>query len=147
MPLDVLDRQTLSGLPEISGLKTGYGVKVSELSVDQLFALHERTGFLDPAKAAGFQPYSEMIRGNWRRLLRTGNALLYLISAPPAFRAYPITWSNPSARERLALVFENYRRRPITVVPASDMDSWDSPVEPSKEEKMAMQTRGESGSD
>lgn len=133
MPLDVLDRQTRSGLPKTSRLKTAYGVKVNERSVDPLFALHKRTTVLYPAKAARFQPDSEMIRGNWRRL------------APLPARASNYIFK-PIDRERLPLVFENYRRRPSTIAPALDMDSWDSPVEPSNEEKMTMQTRGESGS-
>ena len=134
MPLDVLDRQTRSGLPKISGLKTAYYVKVSERSVDPLFALHERTGFLYPAKAGRFQPYSEMIRGAWRRLA-------HLPSRASNYMFKPID------RERLALVFENYRRSPSTIAPASEMDSWDSSVELPKEEKMTMRTRGESDSD
>ena len=134
MPLDVLDRQTRSGLPKISGLKTVYGVKVNERSVDPLFELHERTGFLDPAKAARFQPYSEMIRWNWR-------CLAPLPSPACNYMFKPID------RERLALVFENYRRSPSTIAPASEMDSLYSPVELPKEEKMTMRTRGESDSD
>jgi hypothetical protein len=109
MPLDVLDRQTRSGL-------------------------HECTGFLDPAKAACFQPYSEMICGNWRRL------------APLPSRASNYMFK-PIDRERVAPVFENYRRSPSTIVPASEMDSWNSSVELPKEEKMTMQTCGESDSD
>jgi hypothetical protein len=81
MPLDALDRQTLSGLPKISGLETAYGVKVNELSVDQLFALYERTGFLYPEKAARLQPHMELVRENWRRLLRAGHELLYVLTA------------------------------------------------------------------
>jgi hypothetical protein len=53
----------------------------------------------------------------------------------------------PIDRERVAPVFENYRRSPSTIVPASEMDSWNSSVELPKEEKMTMQTRGESDSD
>jgi hypothetical protein len=81
MPLDALDRQTLSGLPKIAGLETAYGVKVNELGIDQLFALYERTGFLYPAKAARLQPYMGLVRENWRRLLQAGDALLYVLTA------------------------------------------------------------------
>jgi hypothetical protein len=113
MPLDVLDRQTRRGLPKISGLKEAYGFKVNERSVDPLFALHERTGLLYSAKPARFQPHSEMIRGNSRR------------PAPLPSRVSICTFS-PIDRERLALVFENYRTRPSTIAPASDMDSWNT---------------------
>ena len=97
-----LDRQTLSGLPKISGLKTAYSVKVNERSVDQLFALHERTGFLDLAKAARSQPYREMIRGNWRRLLRAEDAFLYVISDPtrPSRAVIPVNASRIAADVR-----------------------------------------------
>src|SRR3954463_8621047 len=81
MPLDALDRQTLNGLPKISGLETAYGVKVNELSLDQLFALYERTGFLYPAKASRLHPYMDLVRENWRRLLRAGDSLLYVLTA------------------------------------------------------------------
>jgi hypothetical protein len=54
----------------------------------------------------------------------------------------------PIDRERLALVLEKYRGRPSIIVPSeSDMDSWDSPVDQTPEEKVALQTRGGFGSD
>jgi len=81
MPLDALDQQTLNGLPRITGLESAYGVKVNDLDVPQLFALYERTGFLYPAKAARLQPYMELVRENWRRLLQAGDSLLYVLTA------------------------------------------------------------------
>jgi signal transduction histidine kinase/DNA-binding NarL/FixJ family response regulator len=54
----------------------------------------------------------------------------------------------PIDRERLALVLEKYRGRPSIIVPSeSNMDSWDSPVDPAQEEKVTLQTRGGLGSD
>ena len=54
----------------------------------------------------------------------------------------------PIDRERLALVLEKYRGRPSIIVPSeSDMDSWDSPVEQTQDEKVILQTRGGIGSD
>jgi signal transduction histidine kinase/DNA-binding NarL/FixJ family response regulator len=54
----------------------------------------------------------------------------------------------PIDRERLALVLEKFRGRPSIIVPSeSDMDSWDSPVNPTPEEKVTLQTRGGFGSD
>jgi len=81
MSLDALDRETLDGLPRLSGLETAYGVKVNELNVDQLFALYERTGFLYPAKAARIRPHLGVVRENWRRLLKAGDKLLYVLTA------------------------------------------------------------------
>jgi hypothetical protein len=56
-------------------------VRVNALSVNQLFALYERTGFLYPAKAARLMPYLPAVRDNWRRLLQAGDSLLYVLSA------------------------------------------------------------------
>jgi len=81
VPLDALDRQTLSGLPRISSLETAYGVKVNHLDVHQLFGLYERTGFLYPAKAARLHPHMDLVRENWRRLLQAGDSLLYVLTA------------------------------------------------------------------
>ena len=52
MPLDALDQKTLTGLPRVSEVYEAYGVQVNDLSVDEIFALYERTGFLYPDKAA-----------------------------------------------------------------------------------------------
>jgi len=81
MALDALDRETLNGLPKLSGLESAYGVKVNELNVDRLFALYERTGFLYPAKASRLRPHLETVRDNWRRLLKAGDKLLYVLTA------------------------------------------------------------------
>src|SRR5262249_4629565 len=81
MTFDVLDQDTLNGLPRLSDVDATYGVKVNALSVDELFGLYERTGFLYPAKAARLVPHMELVRSNWRRLLRAGDSLLYVLSA------------------------------------------------------------------
>jgi hypothetical protein len=81
MTIDTLDRETLNSLPRLSGLEAAYGVKVNELEVDELFALYERTGFLYPAKAERLLPYEGLVRENWRRLLRAGDSLLYVLTA------------------------------------------------------------------
>jgi hypothetical protein len=66
---------------------TSYGgdiereAQVNALSVDQLFALYERTGFLYHAKAARLIPHLSLVRENWSRLLSAGGSLLYLLSA------------------------------------------------------------------
>ena len=81
MPLDALDQKTLKSLPRLSDVHTSYGVEVNALSINQLFALYERTGFLYPGKAARLTPHLGQVRENWRRMLRGGESLLYVISA------------------------------------------------------------------
>ena len=81
MSSEVLDQETLNGLPRLSDVDAAYGVKVNAFSVDELFALYERTGFLYPAKAARLVPYLELVRENWRRLLKAGDSLLYVLTA------------------------------------------------------------------
>src|SRR5437764_4340101 len=81
MPLDALDQRTLSGLPRLSDVYDSYGVEVNALSVSEVFALYERTGFLYPDKAARLLPHLEQVRENWRRMLRGGNSLLYVLTA------------------------------------------------------------------
>ena len=81
MPLDALDQKTLRSLPRLSDVHTSYGVEVNALSINQLFALYERTGFLYPGKAARLTPHLGQVRENWRRMLRGGESLLYVISS------------------------------------------------------------------
>jgi len=78
---DALDQETINGLPRLSELHAAYGVKVNRLLVDELFALYEQTGFLYPAKAARLIPHLERVRENWRRMLRGGESLLYVLTA------------------------------------------------------------------
>jgi hypothetical protein len=81
MSLDAPDRPMLSSLPQLSSLYATYGVEVNALTVDQIFALYERTGFLYPEKAARLTPYLGHVRENWRRMLRAGQSLLYVLTA------------------------------------------------------------------
>lgn len=81
MPLDALDQKTLKSLPRLSDVHASYGVEVNALSINQLFALYERTGFLYPGKAARLTPHLGQVRENWRRMLRGGESLLYVVSS------------------------------------------------------------------
>src|SRR5256714_2714441 len=81
MPLDALDQKTLSSLPRLSDVHDSYGVEVNALSVSEIFALYERTGFLYPDKAARLLPHLGQVRENWRRMLRSGDSLLYFLTA------------------------------------------------------------------
>ncbi|HTM02587.1 MAG TPA: hypothetical protein VL173_03715 [Vicinamibacterales bacterium] len=56
-------------------------VRVNALSVDQLFGLYERTGFLYPAKAARLLPHLDAVRDNWLRMLAAEGSLLYILSS------------------------------------------------------------------
>lgn len=50
--------------------------KSNAISVDELFALYERAGFLYPAKMQKLSPYLPLIRENWRKAMRLGDKLL-----------------------------------------------------------------------
>jgi hypothetical protein len=81
MPLDALDQKTLNSLPLLSEVYDAFGVQVNALSVDEIFALYERAGFLYPEKAARLLPHLGQVRENWRRMLRGGDSLLYVLTA------------------------------------------------------------------
>ena len=76
MSIDLLDQKVLNELPALSEVNANYGVRLNALSVDQLFDLYQRTGFLYPAKAARLLPYMDLVRDNWRRLLEGPDSLL-----------------------------------------------------------------------
>jgi len=81
MLFDALDQETVNSLPRLSELHEAYGVKVNSLPVNELFALYEQTGFLYPDKAVRLLPYLERVKDNWRRMLRGGESLLYVLTA------------------------------------------------------------------
>jgi hypothetical protein len=81
MILDAQDQEIVDKLPRLSELHSTYGVQVNAIAVNELFALYERTGFLYPDKAARLTPHIEQVRENWRRMLRGGESLLYVLTA------------------------------------------------------------------
>ena len=81
MSFDALDQKTLDKLPRLSQLHDSYGVQVNALSVGDLFDLYERTGFLYPEKANRLIPHLDQVRENWRRMLRGGESLLYVLTS------------------------------------------------------------------
>lgn len=81
MFLDAQDQETVDKLPRLSELHETYGVQVNSIAVGELFDLYERTGFLYPDKAARLTPHIEQVRENWRRMLRGGESLLYVLTA------------------------------------------------------------------
>jgi len=88
MPFDALDQETVNKLPRLSELHASYGVQVNAMNVDDLFGLYERTGFLYPDKAARLLPHLELVKENWRRMLRAGESLLYVLTAGDAQRGH-----------------------------------------------------------
>jgi len=81
MLLDTQDQEIVTALPRLSELHESYGVQVNAIPVSELFALYERTGFVYPDKAARLTPHIEQVRENWRRMLRAGESLLYILTA------------------------------------------------------------------
>src|ERR1700694_2395478 len=81
MPLDQLDQQMVDSLPQLADVYNRYGVEVNALSVPEIFALYERTGFLYPDKAARLFPHLAQVRENWRRMLKVSDSLLYVLTA------------------------------------------------------------------
>lgn len=86
MPLDALDQETVNKLPRLSQLRTAYGVQVNEVGVDELFELYRKTGFLYPEKASRLLPHLQLVKENWRRMLRAEESLLYVLTAGDAER-------------------------------------------------------------
>ncbi len=73
--------QSLGSVPQLSSLYATYGVEINGLSVEQLFALYERTGFLYPEKANRLCPHLELVLQNWKKMLRAGESLIYVLTA------------------------------------------------------------------
>jgi len=81
MPLDALDKKTLTSLPPLPEIYDVYGVQINALSVNEIFALYERTGFFIRTKRHAFFPHMSQVRENWRRMLSAGDSLLYVLTA------------------------------------------------------------------
>ena len=86
MPIDALDQQIVDTLPRLADVYDAYGVQINALPVEEIFSLYERTGFLYPDKAARLLPHLSQVKENWRRMLRGGESLLYVLTAGDAKR-------------------------------------------------------------
>jgi hypothetical protein len=73
--------QAVGSVPQLTSLYATFGVEVNSLSVEQIFALYERTGFLYPEKAARLRPHLDVVLNNWRKMLRAGDSLIYILTA------------------------------------------------------------------
>lgn len=81
MAIDATDQEIINSLPTLADVYDTYSVQVNALPVDEIFALYERTGFLYPDKAARLLPHLGQVKENWRRMLRGGESLLYVLTA------------------------------------------------------------------
>src|SRR5260370_38081259 len=71
----------MTRLARLSEVYDASGGRVDALSVDEIFALCERTGFLYPNQAARLFPHLPQVRENWRRMLNAGESLLYVLTS------------------------------------------------------------------
>ena len=107
MWLDLLNQDVDNRLSWASRVGQLYGVKVNALSVDKLFGLYQRAGFLDPAKATRLLPHIDLVRDNWQRLLQAGDSLLYTWKS----RWPAKTFSTISIRNLVRILLTPGRRR------------------------------------
>ena len=85
--VDACRTQASTGEPAIP-LESGFDIQVNALGVEELFALYQRTRFLYPAKAARLTPHIDVVHDNWRRLLKAGDSLLYVLTAGDEHEGY-----------------------------------------------------------
>lgn len=57
-----------------------YGCKVNAISPEELFQRYEQAGFLYPAKKQRLAPFLSLVKENWRKALRGGELILYIVS-------------------------------------------------------------------
>lgn len=69
----------------VSDVYADYGVQMNALSVEELFELYERSGFLYPEKAARLRPHITKIKDNWRRMLASEDALVSVLTAGDSY--------------------------------------------------------------
>ena len=115
MPLDQLDQQMVDSLPQLADVYDRYGVQVNALSVSEIFALYERTGFLYPDKAARLFPHLAQVRENWRRMLKVGDSLLYVLTAGDHKKRAGIFSCLARFAERLDVPAPGFRQQPLRI--------------------------------
>ncbi len=81
VPEQVIDRRS-----RVSDVYADYGVHVNALSVEELFELYERSGFLYPEKAARLRPHIHKIKDNWDRMLSSEDSLVSVLTAGDSHR-------------------------------------------------------------
>ena len=65
----------------LSDVYAGYGVDVNAVSVEELFELYEKSGFLYPEKAARLRPHIAKIKDNWQRMLASEDSLVSVLTS------------------------------------------------------------------
>ena len=63
----------VSGCPKFGDRYEDFGCTVNSISVEELFAKYESSGFLYPAKRERLMPYMAIIMENWRRSMSSEN--------------------------------------------------------------------------
>jgi hypothetical protein len=81
MRLGSLDHRVERRFHDATRLYGTYGVRLNAVSVEDLFALYEETGFLYPGKAARLVPYLSRVKENWNRMLGGGDSLISVLTA------------------------------------------------------------------
>ena len=69
----------------VSDIYASYGVQMNTLSVEELFELYERSGFLYPEKATRLRPHITKIKDNWRRMLASEDSLVSVLTAGDSY--------------------------------------------------------------
>jgi hypothetical protein len=81
MPTTTPDQLVARPGSRVSDVYAAYGVRVNALSVEEIFDLYERAGFLYPEKAARLRPHIAKVKDNWRRMLRSEDSLVSVLTA------------------------------------------------------------------
>jgi hypothetical protein len=81
MPTITPDQIAERPVSRVSDAYSTYGVRVNALSVEEIFELYERAGFLYPGKAARLRPHIAKVKDNWRRMLRSQDSLVSVLTA------------------------------------------------------------------
>ena len=66
--------------PDIFASYEAYGCRVNAISPEELFRRYEQAGFLYPAKMGKLAPFLPLVKENWRKALRGGELILYVVA-------------------------------------------------------------------
>lgn len=95
-----------------------FGCEVNSLSVDQLFRLYSELGFLYPAKVERLKPFWSEVQDNWKKALRGGELILYVVSceldngAHASIASWRSTWQGWNTQHMVS----NHPRASIAVL-------------------------------
>ena len=86
--------ETVSEAARLPTTFQAYGCRCNELSPEELFSRYEQAGFLYQAKLGQLAPYLPLVRQNWRKALRAGELVLYVVTHQGSTRD---EWASVSA--------------------------------------------------